>query len=282
MKAYYEKRSYPPELPLRIYRHERNSFSFHAHWHPDVELVLVREGTLRFGINREIQTLQKGEVAVCCSGDIHFYDSVDKNSAIDILIFQPSLIGCHGNWPQHIRFDHSFITGSMLREHGLPLSVLDGIRDIFQDVHREMTERKPYYSMFVTGKMLELCGLFQRTIPGSPLDSRQEYKRITGLKTMQGIIQYLEEHYREPLTLPETAAHFNMSEFHFCRLFQSLVGTNFKDYLNAIRADASEELILSGGQSITTVAMECGFNNIRTFNRVFKAVKGYTPSSLRA
>jgi AraC-like DNA-binding protein len=72
-----------------------------------------------------------------------------------------------------------------------------------------------------------------------------------------------------------------MSEFHFCRLFQSLVGTSFKDYLNAIRADAAEELILSGGQSITTVAMECGFNTIRTFNRVFKAVKGYTPSSLR-
>ncbi|MNC38756.1 HTH-type transcriptional regulator YesS [compost metagenome] len=206
---------------------------------------------------------------------------MDKSSAIDILIFQPSLIGCHGNWPQHIRFTHSFITGSMLREHGIPLSVLDRIGEIFQAVHLEMAERQPYYPMFVTGKMLELCGLFQRVLPCSPVDARLENKRITGLKTMQDIIQHLEASYMQPLTLSETASHFGMSTFHFCRLFQSLVGTNFKDYLNAIRADAAEERILSGEESITTVAMECGFNNIRTFNRVFKSVKGYTPSSLR-
>ncbi|MDF2935362.1 MAG: hypothetical protein K0Q90_735 [Paenibacillaceae bacterium] len=281
MKAYYEKRSYPPELPLRLYKHERNSFSFHAHWHSDVELVLVREGTLRIGINREIQILQKGEAAICCSGDIHFYDSVDKTSAIDILIFQPSLIGCHGNWPQQIRFDHSFITGSMLRDNRLPLSMLERLDEIFQTVYREITDREPCYAMFATGKMLELCGLLQRVLPSSPVDHRLENKRITGLKTMQDIIQYLEDHYMQPLTLAETAGHFGMSVFHFCRLFQSLVGTNFKDYLNAIRADAAEERILSGEESITTVAMECGFNNIRTFNRVFKSAKGYTPSSLR-
>lgn len=281
MKAYYEKRSYPPSLPLWIYKHEHTSFSFHAHWHADIELVLVREGTLRIGINREIRTLHKGDVAICCSGDIHFYDSNGMISTIDILVFEPRLIGCHGNWPMDIRFQHSFITLSMLQEYAIDHSVLDRIDDIFRAVYHEMNACAPYYPMFVTSKVMELCGILQRIMPSMPIDTKKENKRISSLKAMQEIIQYLESNYMKPLTLAETARHFNLSTYHFCRFFQSLAGANFKQYLNAIRIDIAEERILSSDDSITNIALECGFNNARTFNRVFKTLKGHTPSSLR-
>jgi AraC-like DNA-binding protein len=282
MKAYFEKRSYPSNMPLRIYRHVNSSFSFRAHWHSDIELVLVREGSVRFGVNREIRTLQQGDVALCCSGDIHFYDSAGMVSTIDILVFQPSLIGCHGNWPHDIRFKHSFLPRSMLNEYGIQPRLLDQVEQIVQMIYLEMQAREPYHPLFVTSKVMELCAILQRYLPSTPMDSKAENKRISSLKTMQEILQYLELNYMRPITLPEIASHFNLSVFHFCRLFHSLAGTHFKSFLNTIRVNSAEEWIRSGSESITHIAMECGFQNIRTFNRVFKSIKGYTPSSLRS
>jgi AraC-like DNA-binding protein len=282
VKAYYEKRSYPTILPLRIYRHVHKSFSFHAHWHSDIELVLVREGTLRFGVNHDIRTLHQGELAICCSGDIHFYDSAGATASFDILLFQPSLIGCQGNWPDGIRFDHSFISRAVLEENGIPGAVMERIQDIIQSLYEEMRACEPSYELFATSLVMELCGLLQRKLPSSPIDPKKENKRLASLSTTREIINYLETNYMKPLTLAETASHFNISTFHFCRLFQSLAGTHFKEYLNAVRIDAAEEQIRSGALPITTIALECGFNNIRTFNRVFKAIKGCTPSSLRS
>lgn len=281
MKAYFEKRSYPPDMPLRIYRHVNRSFSFHAHWHSDIELVLVREGSVRFGVNREVRTLHQGDVALCCSGDIHFYDSAGMISTIDILVFQPSVIGCHGNWPPDIRFNHSFLTRSMLEESGIDPHMLDRAAELLHSVYHEMQAREPYYSLLVTGKVMELCGMLQRCLPSTPIDSKTENKRISRLKTMQEILRYLERNYMKPLTLPEIAGHFNMSVFHFCRLFHSMTGAPLKSYLNTLRVNAADEWIRSSSDSITHIAMECGFTNIRTFNRVFKSVQGYTPSSLR-
>jgi AraC-like DNA-binding protein len=281
MKAYYEKRSYPKNMPLRIYKHQNCSFSFHAHWHSDIELVFVREGTLRFGINRDIKTLGKGDVAICCSGDIHFYENINMESTIYILIFKPSFIGCHGNWPEDIRFKSSFITHDIIEENKIDPSILSRIKEIFHNVYHEMKNCEPYFHMFVGSKIMELCGILQRSIPSLPIDYIKENKRISNLKIMQKIIYYLESNYMNPLTLAETASYFNLSTFHFCRQFQSLTGTNFKHYLNSIRIDIAEEQIKSSNSSITTIALECGFNNIRTFNRVFRSLKGYTPSSLR-
>lgn len=280
MKPYYEVRSYPPKFPLRIYKHEDKLFSFHAHWHSDIEVVLVIEGALRFGINDEVRTLYKGDVAICYSGDIHYYASLDE-ATFYILVFQPNIIGSYANLPSDIHFKSSFITNATIRKKGMTIGILGSLKEIFDTIYDEMKLNEPFYHLLITAKTLELFALIQRHAPGTPLDADQESYRISNLKTMQKIIDYLQSNYRMPLTLVETANHFNISSFHFCRLFKNLAGTNFKHYLNAIRVDAAENQIRSTNESITNIALECGFNNVRTFNRVFKFIKGYNPSSLR-
>ncbi|WP_150275825.1 AraC family transcriptional regulator [Paenibacillus tepidiphilus] len=281
MKAYYEHRKYPEDLPVRMYKHEENSFFFHAHWHSDIELVWVQEGVIRMGINREIVTLEAGGLAVCCSGDIHFYDSTGMQSTVFILVFRPSVIGHHGNWPDNIRFRSSFITPDFLTQQGCDLAILTRMQGIMEEIYGEMTRCEPYYQMFVRSKVMELCGICQRSLPGIPIDPVRENKRISRLKMMQDILHFLEISYSQPLTLEETARRFNLSTFHFCRLFQSLTGTHFNQYLNTIRVRAAEEQLRSTDNTVTHIALECGYANVRTFNRAFKAIKGVTPSSLR-
>ena len=65
MRAFAEHRSYLPQLG--VYAHSGKGFDFLAHWHPDVELFLVLEGTLTIGINGARRSLRAGELAVCAS-----------------------------------------------------------------------------------------------------------------------------------------------------------------------------------------------------------------------
>jgi AraC-like DNA-binding protein len=54
----------------------------------------------------------------------------------------------------------------------------------------------------------------------------------------------------------------------------------FTQYLNTIKIAAAIEKLRKNEMSITKIALECGFNTIRNFNRVFKKFTGYTPNSL--
>ena len=59
------------------------------------------------------------------------------------------------------------------------------------------------------------------------------------------------------------------------------VGIGFTKFLNSLRVDKSRKILLNAEIPITTVALECGFGSIRTFNRVFAGLTGVTPRDFR-
>ena len=102
MKAFYESRKYKSCVPLYISL--TKGFDFLAHWHHDIELIYVIDGQIKVGINKENCLLQKGDLAISGSGDIHYYDSMDLNSNIYLMIFKPELIDSTPIWPQNLHF----------------------------------------------------------------------------------------------------------------------------------------------------------------------------------
>ena len=98
---------------------------------------------------------------------------------------------------------------------------------------------------------------------------------------MRESIRYLESNYMNSITLEDAARNVNLSSYYFSRLFKKISGMNFKQYLNSIRVEKAESKIKNTGMPITDIALECGFNSIRTFNRVFKSARGCAPSDLK-
>ena len=58
-----------------------------------------------------------------------------------------------------------------------------------------------------------------------------------------------------------------------------MTGIDFVTYLNMVRVEKAAELLKGTSLKITDIALRCGFDNVRTFNRVFKEVTGTTPSA---
>jgi AraC-like DNA-binding protein len=95
------------------------------------------------------------------------------------------------------------------------------------------------------------------------------------------VLAYVFEHFRDEITLSTVAAAVNMNPHAFCRFFKMHTQKTFVDFLTEVRIAHACKMLGQQYSDITSLAFECGFNNISNFNRCFKSLKGITPRDYR-
>ncbi len=98
---------------------------------------------------------------------------------------------------------------------------------------------------------------------------------------VQKIIQYIEEHYWERVTLGQVADSVYLSRSYVSVLFKRETGWKFCDYLLEVRLRNACEFLLNSSCSIQEVAAQTGFFDTPHFSRVFKEKMGVSPSQYR-
>ncbi|WP_454122734.1 helix-turn-helix domain-containing protein [Kosakonia sp. Marseille-Q7440] len=99
---------------------------------------------------------------------------------------------------------------------------------------------------------------------------------------LRNVLEYIESHLGEPLLLCDLAAQVSLSEYHFARMFRQSMGVAPHQFVMQRRMARAKALLLSSNQSLTDIALACGFNSASHFSNRFKAANGITPSQLRA
>ena len=95
------------------------------------------------------------------------------------------------------------------------------------------------------------------------------------------IIQYINENYSEIDDIEQIAEQFYVSKFHLCRFFKKNLGISLITYLNAIKIRQACAMIKNGNDSLTQIAMRCGFNSSSYFCKVFKSEQGISPTEYK-
>ncbi len=108
-----------------------------------------------------------------------------------------------------------------------------------------------------------------------PSASNQYQQRITR------VLIYIQEHLSEELSLEELAKVSCFSEYHFHRIFKSIVGEPVKEHIRRLRLEHALKCLVLGNQSITNIALDSGFNSHENFIRAYKKNFGQTPSTQR-
>jgi len=279
MQAFHEHRPYNPDFPISISK--SYNLTFMPHWHRDVELVYVCRGSLKMGINQESHILYGGDMAIVGSRDIHYFENLQKDTVLYLIIFHPEVVDYPGGWPAEKRFLSPFLVSSLVDEGAMDGHILASLRQSIQRIHQEQEEAKEGYPLFIKSRIYDICATLTRYFPSVPIDTRTEQNRLHNLKRMQAVLQYIDNHYTQRITLEEAASQANLSPFHFSRLFKNTLGMTFKKYVNRVRINHAEALLQNSDLTITDIAFECGFESIRTFNRVYKSIKGASPSEAR-
>ena len=98
---------------------------------------------------------------------------------------------------------------------------------------------------------------------------------------LRRVIDFLFAHYREDITLGEVSAVAFLTPPAFCRFFKKRTGKSFFNFLNEFRVNQACQLLISGDTAVRRIAREVGFRSLTNFNRMFKKLKGETPTGYR-
>ena len=92
-------------------------------------------------------------------------------------------------------------------------------------------------------------------------------------------IAYIQSHFRNQLTLAETAAHCAVSPEYLSRIFRKEMGMTFKEYLKFCRLKTAHSILSRGTtMSVAEVAFACGLNDSNYFSSLYKLTYHISPS----
>lgn len=92
---------------------------------------------------------------------------------------------------------------------------------------------------------------------------------------------FLDEHYKEKLSLESVASHFFIDKHYLARLFKEQYGVTLVTYLQQVRITHTKRMLRFTDKSIEEIGLECGIGELNYFSRVFKKLEGVSPSEFR-
>lgn len=238
------------------------NMSFPPHLHSYIEIIYVMEGNITVNINDNVKKLTQGDVAVSFPNDIHSYNT-EGVSRVIVMIFSPEIISGYFKKVANKTLKDSFLNKEIIDESIYVL--VDMLFNEFKTSNDEYVIKGFLYS--IIGKLNKYF-IF--------IDSKHAYNT-----TIQSLLKYIEGNYDKNITLESVAKTLGFSKFYLSRIFTNKIGYQFNDYVNRLRINAAQKLISETDMLIFNIALECGFESLRNFNRVFKSYTGVTPTEFR-
>ena len=107
-------------------------------------------------------------------------------------------------------------------------------------------------------------------------------RKETYSHTIEKAIEFLEAHYKEPLSVSTAAEYVGKSDNHFSAVFKREVGLSFTEYLTRLRIMKACRLLSDTTMQVNEICREVGYSDYLYFSRTFKKVMGCTPSDVRS
>lgn len=256
------------------------------HWHKDVEFIYVEEGEIVFNVAEERFHMKPGQVLFINEGALH---SADAIRGVDCKFHSISfdyakMVKAQGDvfYDKYIKKvieakdAKYFIIEEGDTNYNQFLSVLKLINNIF-------LEKGPYYE-FECGLAAGRLWLFlMRYIDKmqSNLKERPQ-QRVLDEVRVKSAIQYIEEHYGEPITLDEIAQSVHVSNSECCRCFKRSLDMTPFEYLMRFRVYRTTEMMIEHKtMSVAEIASQAGFHSSSYYNKLFKKYMSCTPTEFR-
>lgn len=97
----------------------------------------------------------------------------------------------------------------------------------------------------------------------------------------EAIEAYMQQNYRQDISMQDAARAMNYSEAYFCKLFKQCFGKNFTARLSEYRVEAAKELLAGPMVNIREIGRSVGYEDSNYFAKVFKRITGQSPTEYR-
>lgn len=236
--------------------------SCHPHFHSSIEIVYITDGILKAMINDRSYTVHKNQILISSSYMVHSYSTESYSDSIVLIIpldFTPSNRTLAKKVFSRCVYDAKDDDGELL--HCIKRILAD------MDSGNGNSNIVKGYIYVILGILIDRVGLTEIC--------EDESSNLT-----KDILVYLQDNFLNKLSLETLAQKFGYSKSRFSHIFNSRFGCGISEYIDLLRCRHAAEM-LSNSAALVDVALDSGFESIRTFYRCFKRCYGTTPSNYK-
>lgn len=255
------------------------------HFHPELEIMLVQEGSgIRF-VGNSMERFQAGDLVLYGSNIPHLYRSDKEYYQKDTELVSKATV---------VYFKENFLGDSFWQLPPIaPIKKLlalsrRGIK--FQGEAKEELKRQIQLldeQKNSIGRIIDLLSILKIMAETKEYElllntAFTKYVSEDECERINKVYQFIIDNYTDNPTLEQVSAIANMSETAFCRYFKSHTNKTYTQFLNDIKVDNACRLLIDNRLSISQICFETGFNNFTHFNDQFKKITGITPKQYQA
>jgi AraC-like DNA-binding protein len=264
---------------FRINHLKVDSFPSLRHYHPEVEILLVVQGTGTRYVGDSVEPFIPGDLVMIGPNVPHEWCS-DKNAGAGMseaiyILFNTEILGSDfWNLPESkiiLKIIQQSKRGIMLSgKTAKKVAMIMNAMDSSYGFSR-ITQLLTILEMFAFSNEFRYLAspVIQNTINERDSDR------------LNNVYKYVTENLHNTINLEKASSIANLSSPAFCRYFKKRTNKTFINFLNEMRIGQACRLLVNENHSIAEICYSCGFSNISYFIRQFKSITGLTPLAYR-
>ncbi len=283
MQAVLEKFGPNPEQSFFVDKLSINHFNSPLHFHPQIEIIFIIEGTgIRFA-GKSIQTFKPGEIVLIgekiphafMSGKEHYDSERPKTSKVIFTLFRKEIFGDKFLSLPENQFLKNIISDA---NRCIKFSGKEALR--LRDFMFGLAETDGFKRLNLLMQILYHMDCSEHKIYLNPPDISYE-NNLRNVNRINKVYEYVFTNYSKDIDLKSTAEIANLSPKSFCRYFKLHTKKTYSKFLAEVRIGQACKLLAENNESVKDIAYEVGFNHFSSFNNQFKNVMGTTALKYR-
>ncbi len=266
------------DFPIEYHCIDKNHtrYDMSAHWHNEIEIIRILEGSMKVRLNNQEYFAKKGDVIFVNPETIH--GAQPDNCVYECIVFSIDFLNVD---TYSCRFFVESIVNReyMIREYN---STSDAeFNDAVDVVFESMKHKTSGYKFLVIGALYRMLGVIVDKHFYSPVNGNAAISDEKNIPKLRKVLTFLRGNYDKQISLEDMAKAAGMSPKYFCYFFKERTGKTPVEYLNGYRIEKASQKLLNTDLNVTEIAFSCGFNDLSYFIKTFKSFKHISPAKFR-
>lgn len=248
------------------------------HWHDEMEIVYVKDGTLKLKIPGKSFLIEKG----CClaiNSNILHYAIADPECELNSLVFSPTLITGNNDSVYAKKYVLPLTLSCSFNGYLLSANENKEIINHFISAFQALAHEVTGYEFIVREHLSSICFFLYQQFENEIKIGNNLNQDNLRIKKM---LDYIHYNYSSNITLSDIAKVADIGERECLRCFQRTIQHSPMQYLQKYRIMQSADLLVKNPtSSISEISILCGFNNPSYYTRIFRRFYKLTPKEYR-
>lgn len=273
MNYYQEKIETNSIVPAKIYIKNSKEVNCHytLHWHSNIEFDLVLKGKIIAKINQKKITVPAGKFLFINSDELHetLAENNEELHSITILLsynllkqYCPNIDSYYFNFEENEDAQNE-------------------VKNLIIECANLYQNKEEFYELEMSIVLRRMCSILLKQCKVKKENISYSIYKQTNITNVKKAITYMDIHYKSKFSLRDISNEVGMSPTYFCRFFKNSTGETFYHYLSKIRLYHAYNELIHSDASVTEIAFNNGFPNVKAFLESFKRIYKSTPTKYR-